>query len=411
MQHSAGAIVVHYSELGTKKKNRPVFAGVLKRNLAQALEGIERRAWKNANGRLICDVTEPMTDALRDEIIRRIKPVQGIAHFAIAERVTERHLHLLEPLVRGLAVEWAAAHPAAKTFRIDTQRGDKSFRMSSVEVNRLLGSIVGEATGLSVQLKEPDLTVFVEILHQGFVVYVTRYPGECGLPVGCSARVLSLLSSGIDSPVSSHRMMNRGCRVSFVHFHSVPYTSRASVDLARELARILNGYQPPAPLFLVPFADIQREIVARAPSSLRVVLYRRYMLRLATYVAHRVRAQALVTGDSVGQVASQTVENLSIIDPATDLLILRPLVAMSKQEIISQARRLGTYDVSTQPYEDCCSFLMPKNPETHARADAVLRAEEACGDLSDLIRATLDKTEEVLLQPVERERRANPISL
>ncbi|MCA9756752.1 MAG: tRNA 4-thiouridine(8) synthase ThiI [Candidatus Eisenbacteria bacterium] len=402
MTASRGVVVIHYAELGTKGKNRSFFVGVLRRNLRRALVGLEVASIQSRHARIFLEFAAPLDDDLQRELRSRLGAVMGIATFSFATRIPGRPLDRLEREACELverALGEQAREPGAgggsviRTFAVDTRRGDKSFPIPSPEINRRLGAAIQGRTGLGVDIRNPDLNVGVEVLPDSILLYGNREEGQRGLPVGASARVVSLLSSGIDSPVASYRILARGCRVIYVHFHSMPYTQRASVDLTLDLVHQLAPYQPKSELYLVPLAEIQRKIAVEAQSSIRVVLYRRWMVRLAEKVAAKVGARALVTGDSIGQVASQTVENLSVIEEAATIPILRPLVATGKEEIIRMARKIGTYDISTQPYEDCCAFLMPQNPETHVRPDDVRRAEEALGPMEDLVWDALARAE------------------
>lgn len=395
---SQDLVVVHYAELGTKGKNRSFFVGVLRRNLRLALAGLPIGSIQSRHARLFVHLSAPLDDALRDAIRERLRPVMGIAHFGFAARLPARDLEVLASSAVALAERACGSDAAIRTFAVDTRRADREFPHRSPEVNRRIGAAIQAATGLAVDLRDPDLGLYVEILPDGLLLAAEREEGQRGLPVGSSAAVVALLSSGIDSPVAAWRVLGRGCRVVYAHFHSMPFTQRASLDLAVDLVRCLAPYQPRSELYLVPFAEIQRHIAIGAPPALRVVLYRRWMLRLAEKIAHKVGARALVTGDSIGQVASQTVENLATIEQASTLPVLRPLVATGKEEIIALARRLGTYDISTQPYDDCCAYLMPQSPETHARLAAVLRAEEELGPLDDLAWNALARAERLRMR-------------
>jgi thiamine biosynthesis protein ThiI len=236
--------------------------------------------------------------------------------------------------------------------------------------------------------------VAIEILPDGAYLSAGKLAGAGGLPVGVTGRGVVLLSGGIDSPVAAYRMMRRGLRVDFVHFHSYPLVSAASREKACDLAAHLTRYEARSTLMLVPFADVQRAIVARAPRPLRVVLYRRFMLRIASALAAQLGAQALVTGESLGQVASQTLENMTVIERAASLPMFRPLVGMDKNEIINEARRLGTFETSILPDQDCCSLFIPAHPETRARLDQV-EAAEALFDVAQMVDDAVRRTEVV----------------
>jgi thiamine biosynthesis protein ThiI len=238
------------------------------------------------------------------------------------------------------------------------------------------------------------------LVDQVTYLYRERVEGPRGLPVGTGGRVVALLSAGIDSPVAAYRMMTRGCRATLVHFHSQPYTSKASAANAAVLAGVLARYQGPARFYLVPLAPLQQEIVSRTPARLRVLLYRRMMLRIATRVAEREGALALVTGDSLGQVSSQTLANLAAVAGATTLMILRPLVGVDKQAIIQEAERIGTFPISIQPYSDCCSYLMPRQPETAASESDLVAAEALLGDLDLWVKRALEAAEVRRIEPL-----------
>jgi thiamine biosynthesis protein ThiI len=265
--------------------------------------------------------------------------------------------------------------------------------MTSVEVDRALGGAIKAATGVRVDLERPALTVFVEVLRDRILYSLGKEPGPGGFPVGSSGRVLALLSGGIDSPVAAWRLMKRGCRVALAHFHAFPLQDHTSIDKVRELARILARFQYRSRLLLVPFATTQQTIVASCPAPLRVVLYRRFMVRIAEALARRRGAKALVTGESLGQVASQTLDNLAVIDAAAGLLVLRPLVGMDKEEITVDARRIGTFPVSTLPDNDCCQLFVPRAPATAATAAQVEAAESGL-DVAGLVGAAVRETAE-----------------
>jgi thiamine biosynthesis protein ThiI len=247
--------------------------------------------------------------------------------------------------------------------------------LSSPEIEREVGGRIKEARNWTVNLARPELTIRVEALtHEAFYSFGT-IRGAGGLPVGASGRVACLLSGGIDSPVAAWRMMRRGCRVLFVHFHSYPILSRASQEKARELAKLLTRFQYHSRLFVVPFGEIQQRVVLAVPPPLRVVVYRRLMMRIGERIARMHRAQGLVTGDVVGQVASQTLENMATIGSVVTIPVLRPLVGMDKDEITAEAIRLGTYPISIIPDQDCCTLFTPRHPATKAKPHEVERAE------------------------------------
>jgi tRNA uracil 4-sulfurtransferase len=276
-----------------------------------------------------------------------------------------------------------------ESFRIETQRGDKTFPFTSPEINRQLGAAVKEKSGARVDLANAEFIVTVEILPRDAFFGFNKVAGPGGLPVGASGRVVTLISGGIDSPVAAYRMMQRGCRLIFVHFHSVPFQDKTSQEKVRQLMTVLTRHQFNSRVYFVPFGEIQRQIVAAVARPLRVVLYRRMMLRIAEAIARKEKAKALVTGESLGQVASQTLDNMAVIEQAARLPILRPLVGMDKQEIIDQARRMGTFEISAIPDQDCCQLFVPRHPATKARF-ADVEADEARFDVKELLRYGID---------------------
>ncbi|MCZ6635322.1 MAG: tRNA 4-thiouridine(8) synthase ThiI [bacterium] len=383
MNDTENLILIHYHEIGLKGKNRGRFERQLQSNINRALKGLSRGPVQRLYGRIILKLKpDSPIGVIRD----RLTGISGIANFSEAIRVPKE----IE-IIRETA--WAVAQKATfESFRITTKRGDKSFPMLSEEVNRDVGAYIQERLNARVQLVGPDLTCYIEITQEDVFIYAEKVSGPGGLPVGTGERALSLLSSGLDSPVASYKMIKRGVRLSFVHFHSQPYTNRNSQRNTEELVRLLTQYQFKSTLYLVPFVEIQRHIMRNAPENYRVILYRRFMFRIAETQANQEGALALVTGESVGQVASQTLANIKAIEEVTLLPVLRPLAGDNKDEIIDEARRIGTYDISIEPYEDCCSVFVPKHPETRADLEKVHKIEAEL-ELDEILRQTLRQTE------------------
>jgi thiamine biosynthesis protein ThiI len=310
-------------------------------------------------------------DSDYEKVRDRVATVFGVANFARAGRTPLDIDRITEAILGDLG----PGDPAS--FRVSARRADKRFPMTSPEIEREVGGRIKEARGWHVDLSNPELTIHVEALTGEAFYYFGKERGAGGLPVGASGKVACLLSGGIDSPVAAWRMMRRGCRVLFIHYHSYPILSRASQEKARELARLLTTFQFRSRLLLVPFGELQQRVVLSVPPPLRVVIYRRLMMRIAQELAVANRAQALVTGDVVGQVASQTLENITAISDVVTMPVLRPLIAMDKDEITAQAQRLGTYPISIIPDQDCCTLFTPKHPVTKARRRDVEAAEAA----------------------------------
>ncbi|MDO8309677.1 MAG: tRNA uracil 4-sulfurtransferase ThiI, partial [Actinomycetota bacterium] len=257
---------------------------------------------------------------------------------------------------------------------------------------RDVGAAICDATDKKVSLKDPDLTVYLELLAKEVYYSIKKVQGPGGMPVGVSGKVACLISGGIDSPVAAYRMMKRGCRALFVHFSGRPLVSRASEEKVRELVQLLTAHQYTSKLYVIPFGEIQRDIVASAPAPYRVVLYRRVMIRIAQEFAKREHCWGLVTGDSLGQVASQTPENLTVIEAAAELPLLRPLIGMDKLEITDQAEQIGSFAISIEPDQDCCSLFTPPHPSTKTRLEDILKIEKMF-DIDALVKQGIEKAE------------------
>ena len=352
------SVLIRYHEIALKKGNRQYFTELLKRNLLAAVKDLGPKEIRSLPARLLLTFKK---DIDAEITIQRIRTVFGVANFSLVERTARDIAALRTRILESLN----GTH--FESFRIETQRGDKTFPLTSPEINRQLGAAVKEKSGARVDLMNAEFTVTVEILPRDAFFGFNKIAGAGGLPVGASGRLIALISGGIDSPVAAYRMMQRGCRVIFVHFHSAPYQDNTSQEKVRQLITTLTRHQFLSRLYLVPFGEIQRQIVASVARPLRVILYRRMMLRIAEAIARKEKAKALVTGESLGQVASQTLDNMVVVQQAARLPILRPLVGMDKQEIIDQARRIGTFDISAIPDQDCCQLFVPKHPATKAR--------------------------------------------
>ena len=383
-------VLAHYHEINLKKNNRGWFEERLHRHVDLLLRGLSHKGVKRFFGRLIVTLSP---DSPLPEIERRLRWVSGIANFSFAWETTAD----LEAIREALGSLIQGRHFAS--FKIDTRRGTKDFPLNSQQLNEHLGGFVRELSGARVCLDSPELTCFVEIVGTRAFLYFSKLAGGGGLPPHTGGKVLCLLSGGIDSPVAAFRMLRRGCQVQFVHYHSFPHTTLESQDKVRRLVAILARYQLEGRLHLVPFADVQRGIVAFTPPPLRVILYRRFMVRIAESLARREGAAALVTGDSLGQVASQTLENLRVVSAAAaEFPIFRPLVGDDKEDIIRLARAIETYEVSILPDQDCCTLFVPKHPETGANLAQVERAESAL-DLNRLTEAALAATTSETVAP------------
>lgn len=358
-------LVQLFHELALKGKNRPFFLKRAKAHVRRALKGL----------RVALEGEWPMALLFRlpeeawSEAKARLQDTLGVESFARVLR-TPPDLEALKA-----ALEKTLEGQAFGSFRITAKRSDKAFPLTSPEIERALGAFVKGKTGAQVRLKGAEREFVVRILPGAALLEVERHPGPGGLPPGVSGRVVALLSGGIDSPVAAYRLMRRGAEVVLVHFHPFPLLSGASREKAKALAERLARFQHRLRLHLVPFSEVQRHIIVEAPTAYRVVLYRRYMLRIAEAIAREEGALALCTGDSLGQVASQTLENLHAVNQAATLPVFRPLIGWDKEEIVAEAQRIGTYATSILPDEECCTLFAPKHPVTRARLEVVLETE------------------------------------
>jgi len=363
------AALIHYHEIGLKGRNRSMFERRLRDNLIGVLEDLGEKKVKRFSSRLMVHVTDR---SRLDEVCRRVADTPGVS-YAAAAYITSRDAHDMN----AAALMAVREVSDARTFAVDARRSNTDHPVSSAEMNRVIGQHVVDETGLKVDLSNPDVTCFVEVVQGDAFVFSRKFPGVGGLPVGTAGTVISMLSAGIDSPVASWRLMKRGAVVVGVHFSGRPQTTDASERLVAEIGSALARYGGIARIYVVPFGDLQREIALAVPPDLRVLMYRRLMVRVAEEFAAIERAKALVTGESLGQVASQTLENIAAVDDVATLPVLRPLIGTDKLEIIAEARNIDTYDLSTVGHTDCCTLFMPRTPATRATVAEVREAEAA----------------------------------
>ncbi len=383
-------VLLKVGEIVLKGGNRQYFERLLQANLRRALRDLDTpvRLW-NRNGLIVLRLAAehghaagPAAEAAMDTIAERVRDVMGIARVCRAVRVPKD-----AELAAATAVALAAGR--AGSFAVRARRRDKRFPVTSAELAERIGAQVQQAYGYPVDLKHPDLTIFVEVDHHEVFVYTDASAGQGGLPVGMSGRALVLMSGGIDSPVAAYRMMRRGLRCDFLHFSGMPLTGPESVYKAYGLMYQLDRFQCDSRLWVVAFGKTQQKLASSGASRLQIVAQRRLMLKTGEVLARRLGAAALVTGDSLGQVSSQTLTNLTALDDAVTLPILRPLIGLDKLEIMAEARRIRTLALSELPDQDCCTLLTPRQVETRARIDD-LRRLEARLDAADLAEELAD---------------------
>lgn len=361
----ARIVLCRYGELFLKGGNRGRFERALRANVKRALAGVSGAKIEAPHGRIVVRCSDQVAADVSDRLVR----VFGLVSLSVAEETAPEI-----DAIGAAAVAAAGAAPAG-SFKIEARRSDKHFPLTSPEIMRVVGARVVEATRRPVDVHDPSLVVGIEVGANAAYVWAGARAAPGGLPVGSSGRGLLLLSGGIDSPVAGWLAAKRGLAIEAVYFHSPPYVGEKSKDKVVSLARILGRWQACGAVTVVGFTDVQKRLRDAGPAALCVVLYRRMMMRIADRIADRVRADALVTGENLGQVASQTVTNLQVIEAAAGRLVLRPLATYDKVETTALARRIGSYQTSALPYEDCCSLFVPAHPATSARTADVERIE------------------------------------
>lgn len=382
--------LIRYGEIALKGKNRRFFEDALQKNLKNTLKGLDVRVAR-MQGRFI--VTGAAAD--REEILGRLSRV-----FGVVSTSEVRPAPLEMEAIKNAAVELIVSMPVnCSTFKVETRRPNKEFPLTSPEINRLLGAYLLERfPGLKVDVHNPSFQLNLEIGTKEVFLYHESIPGPGGLPVGVSGKALLLLSGGIDSPAAGWLAMKRGLSLEAIHFHSFPFTSRHSQEKAVDLCRRLALYGQEIPLHMVSVTAIQKEIRERCPEELGTLLLRRMMLRAAEEISRRRKLRALVTGESLGQVASQTLESMQAVGSVSGMLILRPLLCMDKHEIINRAQAIETYDISIRPFEDCCTLFVPRHPVTRPSVKQLDEAEAALA-MEELLGEALEEIETITVRP------------
>ncbi len=377
---SGAGVVLRLGELYLKGGNRRLFMNALVANAKRALQGRDEVRMHVSEGRVF------LTGADDEDICARMRWVFGFSSYSPV-RYCEKSIDAI--CAQAVSLARAYGGSPQTTFRIAARRSDKSFDHTSAQIGILAGNAVNEATGFGVDLESPDLSIGVEVGKEWCFLWTQQLEGARGLPVGTSGRVMLLLSGGIDSPVAGHLLQKRGVELSGVYFHAFPYTSDGAKQKVIDLARVLARRQRSFRLHVVHFAATQEALRDAAGQGYLVLLYRRMMMRIAGELARGQKMAALATGENLGQVASQTLENMAVVEAAAPFPVLRPLLTADKLETISLARTIGTFDISVRPFEDCCTLFVPPHPQTRGRADIAQKMEsrvdiEAC--VADAVR-------------------------
>ncbi|MEM4169468.1 MAG: tRNA uracil 4-sulfurtransferase ThiI [Thermoproteota archaeon] len=379
--------VIHYSEIGLKGHNRPFFEKMLVRNVRRLLSGIADPGVKRIQGRLVF----PLNGADPQRVEESLMKVFGISWFAFAT-VAEPNV---DSIGRTVLEEASRLVKPGEPVKVEVKRADKRFPITSLELSRTLGKMLVEKLGVSISLQTPSKKIYVEVLSREAYVFTEKKKGLGGLPVGSSGRVLSLLSGGIDSPIASYLMMKRGCEVSYLHFHPFQDNAEAENSKVMEIVRRLLPYSGETSVTFVPSYEFQIAAV-NIPAKYDLVLFRRFMFRVAERIAEAEGAKALVTGESLAQVASQTLENMAAISSGLKMPLFRPLISLDKEEIVNMAKKIGTYELSIKPYKDCCSILA-RHPETRAKPEVVKELEKQI-DMESVVDRSLKLASKVIVK-------------
>ncbi len=379
-------IIIHYDEIGLKKKNRSYFEDALKTNIQRKLKDLPLSIYKQY-GRLVATINQKTTT---EEIKKRLSFVPGISSFSFG---FSTNLDVQEFSEKSISI---LSEQTFKTFKVETKRSNKMFKLTSIDINKKVGENILNHLNKKVDLTNPEKTIFIEVCEKNAFVYDNKHYGISGLPIRKNNSVVCSLSGGLDSPVSAYLMMKRGCEVIFAHVQNNTLTNQKLEEKICDLVKQLTKVQLKSKLYIIPFSDIQKKLIMYVPSEYRMIIYRRFMFKIIEEIVKKEKAFAVVTGDSVGQVASQTLENISVIYDACSVPIFSPLIGCNKEEIVQVAKKIGTYDISIKPYPDCCSFMVAEHPITKGSLKDIKHIEEKIPDKQKMI-------EEVLLKLKKKE--------
>lgn len=383
----ADIILLKYGEISLKGLNRPMFEKQLLANVAKALAPLGKFSIRKSQSTVY---VEPLGDDIdMQAATERLSKVFGIVNICPAAKCQKT----IEDIERTTLECLSQIDLNGKTFKVEAKREDKQFPMNSPQLCRHMGAVILKNTeGLSVDVHNPDILVQIEIRKEAFI-FTQKVSGAGGMPVGTAGRAALLLSGGIDSPVAGWMISKRGVVLDAVHFHSHPYTSDRAKEKVIELAKIMTQYTGPIRLHVVPFTDIQLDIIDKCPKNYLTIIMRRLMMRIAEKIARESGAMALITGESIGQVASQTMESLVVTDNAVDMPVFRPCIGMDKEEIVTISKKIDTYETSILPYEDCCTIFVPKHPKTKPSISEIQEAEKLLTDPEGMMEKAIQNRE------------------
>lgn len=380
-------ILLKCGEISLKGLNRPKFEQKLADNVAAAIGSLGKFSIKKSQSMLY---VEPLEDGIdMQEAVERLKKVFGIANICPAVRCSKDMESIKQTAVECMK----NIDCTGRTFKVESKREDKKFPLNSPQISREVGgAILKNVSGLKVDVHNPDILVQVEVRKEAYI-FAEKFSGAGGMPVGSSGRAALLLSGGIDSPVAGWMIAKRGVKLDAVYFHSPPYTSERARDKVIDLAKIVSKYARDIKLYVVPFTDIQLDIIEKCPKNYLTVIMRRIMMRIAEKIAAENNDTALITGESIGQVASQTMEALYCTNSAVSMPVFRPCIGMDKEEIVQISKKIDAYETSIQPYEDCCTIFVPKHPKTKPKLDEIIEAENNLTDIEAMIASAIENSE------------------
>ncbi len=392
MDYRYDHILIRYGELSLKGKNRNVFIRQLKENIKKALKSFSTLEIESQHDRMYIYLKEEDPN----EVANVLSRVFGISSFSFAIKVDSDIDAIVDACLQTLDFS------NAKTFKVAARRSDKNFPVISDQINRIVAGAILKNSAWKVDVHHPDYKIVIEVHRDSTYIMTDRMAGAGGYPVGVGGKAMVLLSGGIDSPVAAYLMMKRGVRIECIHFASPPYTSENAQQKVLDLASIVSAYQGDLLVHIVPFTNLQLAIYQHADESYAITLMRRMMMRIAEGLAQKRKALVLATGESVGQVASQTLESMVAINSVVNIPMIRPLVCMDKVEIIELSKKIGTYETSILPYEDCCTIFTPKNPVTKPRVDRCVKYEESF-DFESLVQECIQSSESIWIHPQQKE--------
>ena len=388
----ADIILLKYGEISLKGLNRPMFERQLISNVAKALAPLGKFSVRKSQSTIY---VEPLEDSADTELaVERLSKVFGIVNICPAVKCEKT----IESIEKTTIECLSQMDIKGKTFKVESKREDKQFPMNSPQICRHMGGVILKNTdGLSVDVHNPDILVQIEIRKEAYI-FTHKVSGAGGMPIGTAGRATLLLSGGIDSPVAGWMIAKRGVRLEAVHFHSHPYTSDRAKEKVIDLARIMSAYTGEISLHVVPFTEIQLDIIEKCPKNYLTIIMRRLMMRIAEKISVQNGSSALITGESIGQVASQTMESLVVTDNAVNMPVFRPCIGMDKEEIVTISKKIDTYETSILPFEDCCTIFVPKHPKTKPSVAEIEEAEKLLTDPEGMMSKAIDDEELVIIK-------------